>query len=420
MTKLAPIVFLLGTSTAGKTSICKEIIRQGEENIALQGKVEVWGHDQETDVLFEELGFEMFKGDVRFAQMTDKITNKYEVLSGIWGGNFKDPQTGKYLPLYENFEQSLDGFLQDTAGRYDAATLTDLRNMAQEERASGAFKRRGVSEIYHNGDKVTESAIDRAMRNSRDGIATILDGVPLGFMREDVPNQDHRVIEKMDAYLKSKGFAGPTQVALVHVHPKEMVARMEQRNINAESAGGDKNDRRDGLAFYEAQYSQLFGKPNQDGTLLNPPQELHQKDIYAAAEKFGSIEIDGRAVKIRDLQDQEKRKSAAIEVGNRVLNAIGFEDGANSLAIGTKIRTDVVFDHEQQSTAEIAAQVVGFISKNIDKEVEQESAAVKQGGFVARLFPNGKRESESQVEALAARAAAAEIDGSKGAGHAGP
>lgn len=44
----ASITFLLGTPTAGKSTICNETIRQSEDDPNLRGKVEAWGYDQES------------------------------------------------------------------------------------------------------------------------------------------------------------------------------------------------------------------------------------------------------------------------------------------------------------------------------------------------------------------------------------
>jgi hypothetical protein len=387
---LAPITFLLGTSTAGKSSICNKILEQSAGNPDLQGKVKIWGHDQESEVLFEKLGLDMFQDDARLTQITERLSNhqiskknsnEYEVLTAVWGGSFKDHESGKSLPLdEEGFSESISKFLEDAGNRYDVQSMNLIKEMAQEEIQTGDYKK-ATTALFHEPEKITRSAIDRAIENSKNGIATILDGVPLGFMREDNPNHDYRIVEQMDEYLSHKEFNGPTQVALVHLHPKEMASRMEQRNINARSEGGDKWDERDGLGFYEAQYGQLFGKVSNDGSLLSPAQEISRKDIYNIAEKFGDAKVDGKNVKIRDLKKEalsgrfnseegnEAQNISTLAIrseGKRMLDAIGFEDGEHSVRIGTKVRADVVFDHQSQSTSEISSQIVSFICQNME------------------------------------------------------
>jgi adenylate kinase family enzyme len=313
----APIVFLLGTSTAGKSTICNEIISQSV-GTSTEGKIEIWGHDQEAKKLYQE---------------------------------------------------------------------------------------RGEDYVY-DGDEITKNAIDRAIKNSRNGKATVLDGVPLGFMKRfeiDDPT-DYRIVEKLEEYLKSQNFDAPTQVALVHLNPKEMAARMEQRNKNALSAGGDETDARDSFRYF-SQYSQLYGKPNEDGALLSPEQKIQQKDIYRAAEKFGAK--DG--VRIRemnetpeDLSDPKKIHEAkmkpvfaAIEEGKKLLSTIGFEDGSNSLVVGTKVKADVIFDHEKQPTNKIAEQILGFISSNMvekPKAKEAEDLSSNKKSWVDIVSRNRSRD----------------------------
>ena len=129
---LAPIVFLLGTSTAGKSTICKEITNQSK-GTTLEGQIEIWGHDSEIDKQYTDLGPEMFGDDPRFSEMVEKGYRVYDVLSAIWGEPFKDRKTGKSLPISIKFEQSLPSFLLETQG-YDEKSLRDLREMAREEK----------------------------------------------------------------------------------------------------------------------------------------------------------------------------------------------------------------------------------------------------------------------------------------------
>lgn len=361
-----PIVFLLGTSTAGKTTICKEIINQSKENPVLKDKVEIWGHDQESQKLFDKLGVDMLQDDNRFTQITQ--ISQTDIITAIYDGNFTDHKSGKTLSFKEDeFAQNIDQFLKDTDNRYDLQTMTNLKGLAQDEMASNSYKD-AVMDLARQPEKITKSAIDHAIENSKNGIATILDGVPLGFMKETEPTTDHRVVEKMEQYLKDQECTSPTQVALVHLHPNEMALRMAQRNIEASAPGGDKWDRRDGLSYYEAQYGQLFGKVNEDGQLLDPPQEIHRQDIYDIAEKFGSTKVNDETIKIRDLTDVELRQTAIESEGKKVMDAIGFDEGMNSLTIGSKVKTDVIFDHQQQSSTEISSEIVGFIAHNMNKQ----------------------------------------------------
>lgn len=283
-------------------------------------------------------------------------------------------------------DPSLENFLRGFEGGYDAEAANLLREMCQEEEARGLPFKLASDQLLKDGDQITKNAIDRAIDFSRQGKPVILDGVPLGFMKkyeiDDVT--DYRIVEKLDEYLKEKEFSGPTQVALVHVHPAEMAARMEKRNEEALARGGDKHNLRDDIRYF-SQYSQLYGKQSEDGVSLDS-QEISRDDFRLIAEKFGSK--DG--VKIRDMKSPEmmEKKSAAIEeIAKTMCDVIGFGD-SDVIRVGTKVRADVVFDHQQQTTSEIAGQIFGFISSNMvekPKEKEAKDSTSVQESWVARV-----------------------------------
>lgn len=372
----APIIFLLGTSTAGKSTIIDEVERQSK-GTKLEGEIEIWGHDKEMIESYKDLGEKMFGGDERFQKITQAFPDKYEVLNAIYGDPLHDKDSGKKLSLKDGeFEQSINGFLQDTEDRYSPDLISFLRDICKEEKARDMPFKIEADRLYKDGDQITKNAIDRAISYSKNGKAVILDGVPLGFMKkyEIDDATDYRIVEKLDEYLKEKEFSGPTQVALVHVHPAEMAARMEKRNEEALARGGDIHNLRDDIRYF-SQYSQLYGKQSEDGIPLGL-QEIKRDDFRLIAEKFGSK--DG--VKIRDMKDLEmaEQKNVAIEeISKTMCDAIGFED-ADVLRVGSKVRADFVFDHQQQKTSEIAGQIFGFISSNMPaKEVEDAIFAEK-------------------------------------------
>lgn len=398
----APIIFLLGTSTAGKTTICKEIEKQTAQMPHLKNKIEKWGHDNESEKLFNQLGVDMLQHDTRF-QAISHLPVK-ESLTAIYYGSLTDSLSNKTLSFEEEkFQTSLDQFLQDTNHRYERETLLHLKGLAQDEMQTHAYQN-AVIDLAHQTAKITKSTIDHAIENSHTGIATILDGVPLGFMDERQPTTDHRIIEKLERYLEEKGFTGPTQVALVHLHPTEMALRMQQRNNNADAAGGDKGDRRDHLGYYEAQYSQLFGKKTHDGELLHPTQELRRDDIEGIVEKFGAIKINDEEVRIRDIKEHERSddvKDAIKQKTQNVMDAIGFAQGEDVLTIGSKIKADVMFDHQQQSSTDIASTIVDFISQHMPPEKpkakEAEDILPTKKSWVDMINDERKAKDDSQI-----------------------
>ncbi len=192
-----------------------------------------------------------------------------------------------------------------------------------------------------------------------------------------------------------------------------MASRMEQRNVNAESEGGDKLDRRDHLRYYEKQYGPLFGKENEAGSLLSPPQEISREDIYNIAEKFGDAEVDGKNFKIRDLKKEAISGSFTAEENNeadnivdlavrkegkKILDAIGFEEGEDCVAISSKVAAHVIFDHKELKTPEISSQIIGFISQSMvatqevlgTNSVDKDSDIQPKAKEAEDIIPSGK------------------------------
>jgi hypothetical protein len=62
----APIIFLLGTSTAGKTTICDQILNQ--DKITKNLGLEVWGYDLQFDDNTARCQ-DLLKDDQRFSEI---------------------------------------------------------------------------------------------------------------------------------------------------------------------------------------------------------------------------------------------------------------------------------------------------------------------------------------------------------------
>ena len=109
MSKPSPIIFLLGTSTAGKSTICDEILRQDQasENLGF----ETWGLDAEAENEMVRCR-DLLKDDARFLAIESKFSNVRKIVTGIYFGEIKDFETGEIFKL--NDDEKLDGFLAKT------------------------------------------------------------------------------------------------------------------------------------------------------------------------------------------------------------------------------------------------------------------------------------------------------------------
>ena len=381
MSKPAPIIFLLGTSTAGKSTICEEISRQDEasENLGF----ETWGIDLESENDTERCQ-NLLKGNEKFEAIKDSFPDPWQVIDGVYLSKVKDAETGKILQLNddEKFTKNRDEFLAQTEGRYNERALEILKTLAKEN--PNNFREK--ADLTHEGKNTR--AFDHAIENSKKGIPTILDMTPVLKRREDsdlVPGGD--IVEAFKAHLIKSGYDCPTHVALVHVSAKDLTERMDERNKKALAPGGNLGDQRDGI-FPLKQYTALYGASA--GETLGT---LRQADIYQAAEKFG----DENGVKIRKMSEAatEEHQSkmsgvfATLREGKKMLNQLGFEDGQTSVALGSKMKADAVYDHSGEgATAKIAEEIRGWAKEKMSEK--QTEVAEEKAGTFAEKYPSRK------------------------------
>jgi hypothetical protein len=356
----APIVFLLGTSTAGKGTICAKIESQDQLLPSeKQTGCKVWGSDLESVEYLptflkqaEEVGMEVFKDNEKFQALKEKITPVGAIIHGVGQDCFKDEISKKSLPLRslndQEFAEAANKFLENTEGRYSRDTLFQLRELAKEEHENLG---KALGEI--STPNMFERMVDRAIENSKKGIPTILDMIPDGM-------------EDFKKYLEEKNFKCPIRTVLVHVPIPELAARMEERNKNAVAEGGDLSNRREGMFPFQ-QYAKIFGAISEIGekAVLD---RLSAVDVYKATEKFGDkggIRIREMSASVKDHKSQMAPVLATLQEGKKLLDKIGFEDGSPVLDVRAKVSADVIYDHAKESTAAIAEKIHGWIASEM-------------------------------------------------------
>ncbi|MBU6139995.1 MAG: hypothetical protein KGP29_00355 [Proteobacteria bacterium] len=358
----APIVFLVGTSTAGKSTICDKILLQD----AGAHTCKIWGNDSQFDRNLNACR-ELLSGNQKFEEVKQYLgetLNEFDVFVPMIGGSFigrsKDGnqtlhllREGDLAPLEEEeFERNLADFMEKTEGRYDPKALRIIRELAQENP-------RDFREVASFGGlSLNDQIVEEAIRNSQQGVATILDVIP--------------PIESFTDRLREMGHECPVHIALIHVPLDKLTKRMEKRNEDAMSEGGNPNNRRDGL-FPHDQYGQLFGASD-DGEQVG---RLSAKSIHEAVEKFG----EENGVKIRDMKsdsslEEEKHKSAMAPIfstlreGKKLRDHLGFEDGGTTLEVKTKVSADSVYENGEGEAAKIAGKIYDWISQKMEKTKE--------------------------------------------------
>ncbi len=403
----APIIFLLGTSTAGKTTICDQILNQ--EKIIKNLGLEVWGTDKQFDDNTVRCR-DLLKDDQRFLNIEPKFPHVRNIIAGIYFSEVKDNKTGKLLNLIgEEFDKKLGNFLAETEGRFDEESLKILKTLAEENPNNFKEKAKSIFE---------ESIFDKAIENSKNGKPTILDMVP--SQKDEV--------EEFKNYLAKKNHNCPTFVAVAHVPVKELTKRMGKRNKQAENENS--GNERDGF-FPFTQYAEIFGS-----NATNPSQNLgtlSQVEVYQAIGKFGDKEIENEfgdkvsdkvRIKFRDMKGvadenpeiEHKSKMRGtfdiLRAGKEFLtNELGFEDGQNSISLGVKVKADAVYEHSQGSTVQIAEKIYDWTK---EKMAENQVQANEKAGNFAAKYPSRKGEEKSFSEIARDNESASKEGGEKG------
>ncbi len=65
------------------------------------------------------------------------------------------------------------------------------------------------------------------------------------------PSSRENIIEKFEECCREEEFSCPAQIVFIHVPPKELAARMHERNRKALADGGNPDDKRDGIFPFE-------------------------------------------------------------------------------------------------------------------------------------------------------------------------
>jgi hypothetical protein len=369
----APIFLLLGTSTAGKTTISKKVQEENEKlPTTQQFDWEITGQDswqarndlsngKNIDAAFHRI----LKDDERFEALKDKFETfpetdaapkirklYFPIMTGVlnWAGESLN------LLDDENFGSTLDSFIANTGGSFDRETLLNLQSLAKDKH----------DEFSRVPDRVNAwelmAIFDEAIENSKSGKPTIIDAVPLFADRRSAG-------EMLQSYMKEKGHDCQTHVAVIHLPISDLLTRMEQRNLKAEEMGKPEEVRKGFFPF--AQYKDLFEAQKPDDA-RGKVGEVTREVLTEAVDKFGG-------------------KSSQRLAG--LLDHFGFsrdaatedEEPANLVSI---YKYDSLHDSTSpESTDEIAKFILGVALKNMSAQVSYVVTPPDYEAFKADLFP---------------------------------
>ncbi|PIZ04903.1 MAG: hypothetical protein COY58_01790, partial [Gammaproteobacteria bacterium CG_4_10_14_0_8_um_filter_38_16] len=260
------IVFLCGTSTAGKTSICAEL--QKEANISGREWIvdgsdsaqdAVWTQPSQIDgqsypsaeqhfvaAMKEHIGSEVVDAAVAvFGARTLAVA----VLSRQYLGNPKVDKAN-LTPGDDIPTQAMEvhaSLSPENKEKYQPSDIENLLRIIQACPAPEMFPR------YLPLNKVNELMLDRAIANAQAGKSTVLDVIG----SENIDGENIAVVCR--ERLKSAGLLEDTAIVVVaHCPVDTLIDRIETRNTNAKAEGREEDIR---LAFFPfEQYGALYEK----------------------------------------------------------------------------------------------------------------------------------------------------------------
>ena len=259
----APIQIILGTSTSGKSTVCREVASQDsgwkyidtDQMFLERGSMDkkFVEHMKSNFAIEEREAFERILQNPKFQGEDGESKIAQIVIRDQWDSN--DP-TIPNLRFTELYEETSAGFV---ANGYDKGLLDDLCLLTNK------FCRQ-LREI-DNPNKIYEQACDEAVERSLAGKPTVLDLV--------YPFQ----VENFKRRISEMGYDAEemVKVNVVHLSIPTLTERLIERNKKADLEDKPHEKR---TRFPFDQYARIFG-PSTDGEF-----ELKREDLLDAAEKF--------------------------------------------------------------------------------------------------------------------------------------
>ncbi len=384
-TKTASIVLLVGTSTAGKSTIIERI---KEENLQLpEGERMDWqvdGTDSasvRTSEKMDKILLSLLEEDERFGVIKPSFSSPQEIVklrNAIFGGSLKEGENTLSLKDEEAYKRDVEAFIAKTPqGVYEREMLDNLHSLVRDK---GEELGKKMGQVWQEqiGD-FNEFIFRGAIESSRAGKPIILDLVPSG----------DNLFEKFEEFLEREGFSCPTQVVIVHVDPKELSARMHERNRKALAEGGNPNDVRNGTFPFD-QYSDIFTRAKEGDRVV---AQVARADFSEAFSSFGRDEVRANGVTITTL-----------EQANALMNKMEF-GSEDRVAITARGNVDAVYQHDSdEATTAIAKKIIwGATDKSLTPAAPHPVADIFKEGFRTTLENVTQNNGEIFVEKLGLR-----------------
>lgn len=338
----ASIILLYGTSTAGKTTICKELQKQDSEKSPLDRLHWVIdGQDLALDRMIEAATqfcineIKKSKDSQPIFDEVQKVFTDVNIAKAIFFSNIMlGDQELSFMKdeSIEVFRAHLDEiYVKISPQKQHLFSKNDMENIrALAIQHSEVFKK------YHflNPDEQEADMFNRAIENSKKGIPTIIDVVP---------GRDDSLIDRFFAHLIKSDYSCPTHIALVHCPLNVLTERMTERNKKAIENDSPEDIRDKTFPFH--QYAQIFVIPKDEGQRIIGT--VNREDIVNAVGKFS----------------KELVKPASPSEADKIMDMLGFpkEGNDNEFRITAREYYDRMYNTEAlSSTKEIAIKLTAL------------------------------------------------------------
>ncbi|MDF1758340.1 MAG: hypothetical protein P1U74_08600 [Legionellaceae bacterium] len=309
----AIIIFLYGTSTSGKTTICKAL-KNLISDLKIDGTDSAYerleGHNFEKIFKYFNENKNQFP-DIKDLQTTFTVD---EICNGILGKQI-DINNKKVALTLDLDKSTFERMLEETFGSeflIEKKAITTLRVIAKS---------------YFNQLSMTayENMCLLAIRNSLQGVPTVLDIVP-----HPGRSSQYR-IDLFQEKLRRQNLSSSLHIALIHCSINQLSSRMVERNRQAIINDDLENIRDESFPF--RQYAQLFGTVNnsKNKQIGQLKREEAIKEIAPFCTNFDEV--------------------------NEIIEKIGLISPLDEINISPKCSFDKLYDSSSEPAEKIAQNI---------------------------------------------------------------